>query len=53
MFCGKVFHNFAAEWEKERSISADCDLDIYKRPLSVDLKDRECVIEIGLKKFDI
>ena len=53
MFCGKVFHNFAAEWEKERSNSADRDLGIDKRPLSVDLKDRECVLEIGLNKFDI
>ena len=46
MFCGKVFHSFAAEWEKERSNSADRDLGIDKRPFSVDLKDRECVFEI-------
>ena len=53
MFCGRVFHNFAAEWEQDRSNSADSDLGIDKRPLSVDLKDRECVFETGLNKFDI
>ena len=53
MFCGRVFHNFAAEWGKERSNSADRDLGIDKRSSSVDLKDRECVFEIGLNKFDI
>ena len=53
MFCGKVFHSFAAEWENERSNSADRDRGIDKRPFSVDLKDRECVFEIGLNKFDI
>ena len=53
MFCGRVFHNFAAEWEKGGSNSADRDLGIDKRPLSVDLKDRECVFEVGLNKFDI
>ena len=53
MFCGRVFHNFAAEWGKERSNCADRDLGIDKRPLSVDLKDLECVFEIGLNKFNI
>ena len=53
MFCGKVFHSFAAEWEKERSNSADRDLGIDNRPFSVGLKDRECVFEIGLNKFYI
>ena len=48
-----MFHNFAAEWEKERLNSADSDLGIDRRPLSVDLKDRECVFEICLNKFDI
>ena len=33
--------------------SADRDLGIDKWPFSVDLKDRECVFEIGLNKFDI
>ena len=36
MFCGRVFHNFVAEWEKEQSNSADLGID--KMPLSVDLK---------------
>ena len=40
IFCGRVFHNFAAECIKERSNSADCDLGIGKRPLSDDLMDR-------------
>ena len=53
MFCGRVFHSVAAEWEKERSNSADRDLGIEKRLFSVDLKDRECVFEIGLNKFNI
>ena len=53
MFCGRVFHSFAAEWEKERSNSADRDLGIDKKAFSVDLKDREGVFEIGLNKFDI
>ena len=53
MLCGRVFHSFAAEWEKERSNSADRDLGIDKRPFSVDLKDRECFVEKGLNKFDI
>ena len=48
-----MFHNFAAEWEKERPNSADSDLGIDRRPLSVDLKDRECVFETCLDKFDI
>ena len=39
--------------KKERSNSADRYLGINKRPLSVDIKDRECVFEIGLNKFDI
>ena len=51
--CSRVFHNFAAEWVKKRSNSAYSDLGIDKKSLSVDLKDRECVFEIGLKKFDI
>ena len=53
MFCGRVFHNFAAESEKERSNSADRDLGIDKRPLAIDLKDRECVFEIGFNKLNI
>ena len=53
MFCGKVFHSFAAKWEKERSNSADRDLGIDNRPFSDDLTDWECVFEIGLNKFDI
>ena len=53
MFCGKVFHSFAAEWGKERSNRAERDLGIDNRPFSVDLKERECVFEIGLNKFDM
>ena len=53
MFCGRVFHSFAAEWEKERSNSADRDLGIDKRPFSVDLKVQEWVFEIGLNKLEI
>ena len=33
--------------------SDQIDLGIENRPFSVDLKDRECVFEIGLNKFDI
>ena len=27
--CGKEFHNFDAEWEKERSYSAERDLGMH------------------------
>ena len=53
MSCGRVFNSFAAEWEKERSNSTDRDLGTDNRPFSVDLKERECVFERGLNKFDI
>ena len=36
--CGKEFHNFDAEWEKERSYSAERDLGMHKSPFSDDLK---------------
>ena len=47
------FHSLEAECEKERSNSADRDLDIDKRPFSDDLNENECVSDIGFKTFEI
>ena len=46
--CSKEFHNFDAEWEKERSYSAERDLGMHKSIFSDDLKERECFSDKGV-----
>ena len=41
MLCGREFHNFDAECEKERSYNAERDLGIHKAPFSCDLRENE------------
>ena len=51
MDLGNEFHYFGAELEKKRSYSAVCDLEIDRRPFSVDLSMRLWVVEIGFSKL--
>ena len=53
MSCGKEFHIFDAEWEKERSYSAERDLGMHKSPLSDDLRENECFSDKGVNKFEM
>ena len=54
MSCGKEFHIFDAEWEKERSnYSAERDLDMRKSPFSDDLKEKECFTDKGVNKLEM
>ena len=48
MSCGKEFHIFDAEWEKERSYSAERDLGMHKSPFSDDLRENECFSDKGV-----
>ena len=50
---GKEFHNFDAEWEKERSYSTERDLGMHKSPFSDDLKERECFSDKGVNKLEM
>ena len=50
---GNEFHSLEAEFENERSNSADRDLGIDKRPFSDDLNENECVSDIGFNKFEM
>ena len=38
--CGSAFHNFEAEYEKERSYNAVRDLGTERSPFSDDIKER-------------
>ena len=51
--CGSVFHNFEAEYEKERSYNAVRDLGTERSPFSDDLKERVGVSDTGLSRPDI
>ena len=51
--CGSVFHNFEAEYEKERSYNAVRDLGTERSPFSDDLKERVWVSDTGLSRPDI
>ena len=51
--CGKEFHTFDAEWEKERSYSAERDLGMHKSPFSDDLKERECFSDKGVNRLEM
>ena len=51
--CGKEFHNFDAECEKERSYSAERDLGMHKSPFSDDLKERECFSDKGVNRLEM
>ena len=51
--CGRVFHNFEAEYEKERSYNAVRDLGTERTPFSDDLKERVWVSDTGLSRPDI
>ena len=51
--CGKEFHNFDAEWEKERSYSAERDLGMHKSPFADDLKERECFSDKGVYRLEM
>ena len=47
--CGSAFHNFKAEYEKERSYNAVRDLGT-ESPFSDDLKERVWVSDTGLSR---
>ena len=51
--CGSAFHNFEAEYEKERSYNAVCDLGTERSPFSDDLKERVWASDTGLSRPDI
>ena len=51
--CGSAFHNFEAEYEKERSYNAVRDLGTERSPFSDDLKERVWVSDTGLSRPDI
>ena len=51
--CGKAFHNFEAEYEKERSYNAERDLGTERSPFSDDLKELVWVSDTGLSRPDI
>ena len=51
--CGSVFHNFEAEYDKERSYNAVRDLGTERSPFSDDLKERVWVSDTGLSRPDI
>ena len=51
--CGSAFYNFEAEYEKERSYNAVCDLGTERSPFSDDLKERVWVSDTGLSRPDI
>ena len=51
--CGRMFHNFEAEYEKERSYNAVLDLGTERSPFSDDLKKRVWVSDTGLSRPDI
>ena len=54
MSYGKELHIFDAEWEKERSYSAERDLGMHKSPFSDDLKENECFFsDKGVIKLEI
>ena len=50
--CGSAFHNFEAEYEKERSYNAVRDLGTERSPFSDDLKERVWVSDTGLSRPD-
>ena len=49
--CGSAFHDFEAEYEKERSYNAVRDLGTERSPFSDDLKERVLVSDTGLSKL--
>ena len=51
--CGSAFHNFEAEYEKERSYNAVRDLGTERSPFSDDLKEQVWVSDTGLSRTDI
>ena len=51
--CGSAFHNFEAEYEKERSYNAVRDLGTERSPFSDDLKERVWISDTGLSRPDI
>ena len=51
--CGKEFHNFDAEWEKERLYSAERDLGMHKSLFSDDLKERKCFSDKGVNRLEM
>ena len=51
--CGSAFHNFEAEYEKERSYNAVRDLGTERSPFLDDLKERVWVSDTGLSRPDI
>ena len=51
--CGSAFHNFEAEYEKERSYNALRDLGTKRSPFSDDLKEQVWVSDTGLSRPDI
>ena len=53
MSCGKEFHIFDAEWEKEPSYSAERDLVMHKSPFSDDLRENECFSDKGVNKLEM
>ena len=52
-FWGIVFQSFGAEYEKERSKSADPDLGTLSVPLSDYLNERTWAIDIGVSISEI
>ena len=50
MDCGSAFHNFEAEYEKERSYNAVRDLGTERSPFSDDLEERVWVSDTGLSR---
>ena len=51
--CGSAFHNFEAEYEKERSYIAVRDLGTDRSPFSDDLKEQVWVSDTSLSRPDI